>query len=280
MKNIPINLDASFTFHNRFYFFKKNFFYLNDAKGNSLISPQMIQASFISGCDSSLLPRDVKMNQLFPPFELINMYCMRCSGYIVDRLKDKWNVNNRTFVTVATDRLEDRDGDMDLIDINTNKNNLPFKSFTGLPADLGAILPGVLPGALPDSRPGAFFDPGENANKNDRLLPPKKPESRQTEKSFTESNSEEENKTSDNINKSDFRKTLDKVDELAFNFWTFFTHHLLFGFSLLFVILFLIYFCKRSREKFHPIHHPDEDLLNRKGKMRRKEMRRRNRRWD
>lgn len=118
LRNLPGSLDAAFALNNRFYFFKQNFFYLNDVAGNSLINPQLVHDAFLVGCDKSRLPREVNMSRLFRAPPLINYYCMRCPGYIVDRMMDKWNINNNTFVTVrppAEDEFE--------ADERTNKGN-------------------------------------------------------------------------------------------------------------------------------------------------------------
>lgn len=246
-RNLPGSLDAAFVLNNRFYFFKQNFFYLNDAAGNSLINPQLVHDTFLVGCDKSRLPRDVNMNRLFRAPPLINFYCMRCPGYIVDRMMDKWNVNNNTFVTVrpppdgfGADERTNKGNKVDDRDRSKSGKNLN------------------VPGGGP--------------------IPPIFPIDRSSESPF---DSVTENEEDDKIAEPGLVGKLNRLNEFALDSWHFLMHHLLFGFLLLLGILFMIYLCHRGREAFLPLDdRPDEELLRRKGRARRREMRRRNRRWN
>ena len=247
-RNLPSTLDAAFVLNNRFYFFKQNFFYLNDAAGNSLINPQLVHDAFLVGCDKSRLPREVDMSRLFRAPQLINFYCMRCSGYLVDRLKDKWNINNNTFVTVPAEEDDDEE-----IDSKTDKGE---KIEEKERIKVGKIL-----------------------NDEKLISPPVRPFDGSTggrALDLTTTEKLEENKTAERI----LINTLNKLDDFVLSSWTFLTHHVLLGLLLLLGIFFIIFLCQRGRERFLLDDRLDEDLLLQKGKARRREMRRRNRRWN
>ena len=221
-------------------------------KGNSLIHPQLVHDTFLIGCKKNELPQDVDMSKIFKAPPLINYYCMRCSGYIVDRLKDKWNFNNNTFVTVDDDFEDRANSDKGKLNENTSgiENNVITTKFV-------------------PSKPLDKIEVTNNPikDKNLKLTTSKIDNRMDVDKKLNESN------------KLNLINTINRIDEFALSTWTFLTHHLLFGFSLLFAFLFVIFLCQRSREQFSPSDDVDEDHIERKGRMRRKEMRRRNRRW-
>lgn len=270
--NLPSYLDASFTNRNRFYFFKQNFFYLNDAKGNSIINPQLVHGTFLTGCQMNRLPSEVDMSELFKAPSLINYYCVRCPGYSADGFKNDWNLN-RTFATVPNDDLEDR-ADLDGGRIRVTDESpasspvsIAISSTTTSKSEpLKPAQPGII--KLGDTSPATTKKAILNHD-------------RTTLKLKTDAITADGKKANGEATggKGRLVNTIDKIDEFALNTWSFFTHHFLFGFLLLSGLLFVIYLCQRGRDTFLPLNR-NEAQLRRKGKSRRKEMIRRNRRWN
>lgn len=219
-RNLPGSLDAAFVLDNRFYFFKQNFFYLNDAAGNPLINPQLMHDAFLVGCDQSRLPREVDMSRLFRAPQLIDYYCIRCPGYIAN--------------AETTGR-------------NNKKGRIQSGKFLNL--------------------------------SNWNLIPSFWPIAKSTESPITDLTTKK--KEDDKTVELGLTNALNKLEDFSLRSWTFFQqNHLLFGLLLL-SIFFIIFLCQCGRESFSTLDdRTDEDLMRRTGRARRREMRRRNRRWN
>lgn len=245
-------------YKDRFYFLKQNFFYLNDARGNSIINPQLVHNTFMVGCQMNRLPNDVDMSDLFRAPSLINFYCVRCPGYLTESFKENWNLNNRTFFTVVqNDDLEDRADKMTNKNLLTNVLSMTSQSKIIRPS---VIIPPIIP-------------PGIIKSNDDKI----KITNQKLVQITTKSNKINEDKSTI---KSKLVNTFERMDEFVLNIWSFITQHLLFGILLSIIFISIIYLCRRGKNKFLRSNRPDEARLLRKGKARRKEMIRRNRRWN